>query len=154
MMLAASRFELGGPAGPSRARTAREDHVAYVTAGIISHALEASHRVDAVVGVERRYPFFDRPLVELCLSLPGDQKLRQGWTRSIMRRALADLLPPEVLHRPGKGNLAPGFRRALATTDRAALEALVARPGALAEGIDPADADRPLAAVPGGRARP
>jgi asparagine synthase (glutamine-hydrolysing) len=134
----ARRFELDRRSGPARARTAREDHVAYVTAGIIGHALEASHRVDAVVGVERRYPFFDRPLVELCLSLPGDQKLRDGWTRSIMRRALADLLPPEVLHRPGKGNLAPGFRRALATTDRAALDALVARPGRLEEWIDPA----------------
>jgi asparagine synthase (glutamine-hydrolysing) len=130
------RFELGRPTGPTRARTAREGHVASMTAGIIGHALEASHRVDAVVGVERRYPFFDRPLVELCLSLPGDQKLRQGWTRSIMRRALADLLPPEVLQRPGKGNLAPGFRRALATTDRAALQALVARPGRLEEWID------------------
>jgi len=76
--------------------------------------------------------------VELCLSLPGDQKLRQGWTRSIVRRALADLLPQEVLQRPGKGNLAPGFRRALASTDRAALDEVVAHPGSLEEWIEPA----------------
>ena len=133
----ARRFGLDGPLSRVRPRSARADHVADLAAGIHSHVLEASHRVDAVVGVERRYPFFDRPLVELCLSLPGDQKLRNGWTRSIMRRALADILPTEVLQRPGKGNLAPGFRRALATTDRAALDAVVARPGALEEWIDP-----------------
>lgn len=122
-----------GPPPPS----ARHDHAAEVTAGIQSHVLESSHRVDAAVGVTRRYPFFDRRLVELCLSLPGDQKLRHGWTRSILRRALAGVLPEEVRQRAGKANLAPPFVRALATADRAALQAVVSDPGALGEWVDP-----------------
>ncbi|MEA2195122.1 MAG: hypothetical protein QOG42_1556, partial [Solirubrobacteraceae bacterium] len=120
------------------ARSARRDHAADVGAGIHAHVLEASDRVDAVVGVQRRYPFFDRRLVELCLSMPGDQKLRDGWTRSIMRRALTGVLPEEIRQRAGKGNLGPPFIHALQTTDRAAIEAVVARPGALAEWVDPA----------------
>lgn len=133
----ARRWGLDGRIGAPRARTARQYHVSEVSAGLQSHVLEASRRVDAVVGVERRYPFLDRRLVELCLSLPGDQKLREGWTRSVMRRALAGMLPEEVRRRPGKANLGPPFVRALGSTDRAVLEAVVARPGVLGEWVDP-----------------
>lgn len=125
------------PAGDHpRARTARADHVGDVNAGIVASALEASYRVDALAGVERRYPFLERRLVELCVSLPGDQKLRSGWTRSIMRRAMVGLLPEEVLQRPGKADLSPAFSRAMAT-ERAALRELVADPGALGDWIEP-----------------
>jgi hypothetical protein len=55
-----------------------------------------------------------------------------------MRRALADVLPPEVRLRPGKANLGPAFKQALGGTDRAALTAVAARPGELAEWVDPA----------------
>ena len=133
----ARRLAAAGDGGAGNARTARGDHAADVGAAIHAHVLEASHRVDAVTGVQRRYPFFDRRLVELCLSLPGDQKLRDGWTRSIMRRALTGVLPEEVRRRSGKGNLGPPFIRALGSTDRPVLEAVAARPGALEEWVDP-----------------
>lgn len=55
------------------------------------------------VGVEQRFPFLDRDLVEFLLAIPASQLLRPGERRSLMRRALADLLPPEILHRKTKG---------------------------------------------------
>jgi asparagine synthase (glutamine-hydrolysing) len=51
--------------------------------------------------------------MEFCLALPADQKLRSGWNRSIMRRALADCLPPEVRWRGTKANLGPFFDHCL-----------------------------------------
>jgi asparagine synthase (glutamine-hydrolysing) len=124
-----------GPSHPPL--TARQAHLAELTSGHPSYALEGSYRADAVSGVERRYPFMDRRLVELCLSLPGNQKLRDGWTRSIMRRALVGILPEVVRQRPGKADLSLTFRRGLLGQDRAALEELVARPGPAAEWVDP-----------------
>jgi asparagine synthase (glutamine-hydrolysing) len=57
------------------------------------------------------YPFLHRPLVELCLALPPDQLIRPGQTRSIHRRALRDLLPPEIAQRPDKrGPMEPILR--------------------------------------------
>jgi len=119
-------------------RTARLAHLAELTSGHPVYALEGSFRNDVVTGVERRYPFLERRLAELCLSMPGEQKLRDGWTRSIMRRALVGVLPEVVHQRPGKGDLALQFRRSLLDRDRAALEALVARPGLVSEWVDPA----------------
>jgi asparagine synthase (glutamine-hydrolysing) len=53
--------------------------------------------------VEIRYPHLDRDLVEFLMTIPLEQLLRPGSRRCLMRRALADLLPQEVLLRKTKG---------------------------------------------------
>jgi len=52
---------------------------------------------------ETRYPYLDKKLVEFLSSIPTEQLLRPGHRRSLMRRALADLLPHEILTRRTKG---------------------------------------------------
>jgi asparagine synthase (glutamine-hydrolysing) len=52
--------------------------------------------------IEARVPLLDHRLVELAFSLPGDELIRRGETKSVLRRALGDLLPPEVRHRRDK----------------------------------------------------
>jgi asparagine synthase (glutamine-hydrolysing) len=52
--------------------------------------------------VEQRYPYLDVDLVEFLTSIPLDQLLRPGDRRSLMRRALAGLLPPKTLTRKTK----------------------------------------------------
>jgi asparagine synthetase B (glutamine-hydrolysing) len=64
--------------------------------------------------VEVRHPYFDRRLVEFCMSLPGDQHFRNGWTRWIVRRSLEGVLPDPVRWRPGKAAISQDFIRAYA----------------------------------------
>jgi asparagine synthase (glutamine-hydrolysing) len=40
--------------------------------------------------------------VQLAFSLPGEELIRRGETKSVLRRALADLLPPPVAARRDK----------------------------------------------------
>jgi asparagine synthase (glutamine-hydrolysing) len=48
-------------------------------------------------------PFLDDRLVEHVVALPGDVKL-PGWrTKTILREAVGELIPPEILHRPKMG---------------------------------------------------
>jgi asparagine synthase (glutamine-hydrolysing) len=54
-------------------------------------------------GIDLRDPTADRNLVELCLSIPSDQFLKDGVPRSLARRVLADRLPPQVLEEKRKG---------------------------------------------------
>lgn len=63
---------------------------------------------------DKTYPFLHRPLVEFLMSIPFEQKLRTTETRSLMRRALKDLLPPNVLNRKCKGIVGETFCRGLA----------------------------------------
>jgi asparagine synthase (glutamine-hydrolysing) len=61
--------------------------------------------------LESRVPFLDYRIVEFCLGLPVDAKIRGGETKLILRRALGDLLPPEVLaRRDKKGYPTPAAR--------------------------------------------
>ncbi len=53
-------------------------------------------------GVEARLPFMDHRLVSYLFSLPAHFKIRHGTTKYIMRQALSDLLPPEILARKDK----------------------------------------------------
>lgn len=54
-------------------------------------------------GVELRYPFLHRPLVEMALALPMELLLRPGTTKWVLRQAMRGILPEEVRVRPGKG---------------------------------------------------
>jgi asparagine synthase (glutamine-hydrolysing) len=62
-------------------------HVRTVTHPYVAVALERYDRVAARHGIEARHPFFDLRLVKLCLSLPWDLKVRDGWTKFVLRLA-------------------------------------------------------------------
>lgn len=113
------------------AGTAREDHRQGLASGLIPHVLEVADKAAAAFAVEPRYPFFDHRLIEFCLGLPGDQKLRAGWTRFILRSAMAGILPEAVRRRTDKANLTPAFTRGLIEHDRAAMEEVILRDGRL-----------------------
>jgi len=51
---------------------------------------------------EVRYPYLDQTLIEFMLSIPADQLLRPSERRSLMRRSLAGIVPPEILSRRTK----------------------------------------------------
>jgi asparagine synthase (glutamine-hydrolysing) len=85
----------------------REEHLVQLESPIVAAGLELFDRMLAHFGVEGRYPFFDARLAEYCLSLPADQKLADGYSRIVARRAMAGILPDVVRWRAGKG--APGL---------------------------------------------
>jgi asparagine synthase (glutamine-hydrolysing) len=51
---------------------------------------------------ERRYPLLDRDLLEFLFSIPREQLVRPGQRRSLMRRALKDIVPNPILNRRRK----------------------------------------------------
>lgn len=59
------------------------------------------------------YPCLHRPLVQFLLSIPFEQLYRPGETRSLMRRALRQLLPREILRRRSKRSPDSALYRAL-----------------------------------------
>ncbi len=107
----------------------------------IQTALELTTHASAAHGIEIRHPFFDKRLVEFCLALPPGQSLKDGWTRSILRRALGGLLPEKVQWRVGKAWLAPNFERGLYEQDRDLLREHVTDLGPLEPFVDKAEVD-------------
>jgi asparagine synthase (glutamine-hydrolysing) len=80
----------------------------------IGAALERYYRVAASQGIQPRHPFLDRRVVELCRALPWNSRLRNGWSKWIVRRSAAGLVPDEVLWRRGRWvRLGPTFLAAV-----------------------------------------
>ena len=75
-----------------------------------SLAQQLTHR--APCAYETRYPYLDRDLLEFLMGIPREQLLRPNDRRSLMRRALKELVPDPVLSRRTKA----GVSRSVAIT--------------------------------------
>lgn len=91
----------------------RESHAKGLAQPAYQLTLEMADQSAAAFGLEPRYPFFDRRLIDFCLSVPDVEKFADGWPRLLFRRAMEGILPPEIQWRPDKGNLSPNFHRSL-----------------------------------------
>src|SRR6266568_4415403 len=109
-------------------RTAKQDHYRGLTQGLIPYSLEVADHAAMAFSIEPRYPFFDKRLAEYCLALPTDQKIFHGWTRMVMRRGMANILPEKVQWRGGKADLSQNFFRSLLTSEGKVLEEMVRNP--------------------------
>jgi asparagine synthase (glutamine-hydrolysing) len=103
--------------------TARERRARELVHPQLTVALERYHRVAASQGIEARHPFLDRRVVEFCLALPWDQKVRDGWSKWIVRQATAGLLPESVRFRRNRWlNLGWKFHGPFVAESRAFVE--------------------------------
>jgi asparagine synthase (glutamine-hydrolysing) len=88
-----------GAVFPDRLR--RQLHVLLTRRGL-PELLRYEDRNSMAHSLEARVPLLDHRLVQLAFSLPGDELIRRGETKSVLRRALGDLLPPAVRARRDK----------------------------------------------------
>ncbi|HHX42545.1 MAG TPA: asparagine synthase (glutamine-hydrolyzing) [Chloroflexi bacterium] len=83
--------------------------------------------------VEGRYPFLDHRVVEFCSRLPSRYRLAGLKEKWVLRRAVAPLLPPEVIKRRKQPYRAP-IAGALAGASRPEALSAALAPDALADG--------------------
>lgn len=60
-------------------------------------------QISMAASIESRVPFLDHPLVERVLTVPDRYKLRGWTTKAVLRAAVADLVPPDILRRRKMG---------------------------------------------------
>lgn len=89
-------------------RKSRENDAVTLNGPIITAALERYDRLAASRSIEARHPFFDKRVVEFCLSLPLSVKQAGGWGKSIVRHATKGTLPEQIRwrrHSPSNLNM-------------------------------------------------
>jgi asparagine synthase (glutamine-hydrolysing) len=97
---------------------------------LVDDLLVKADRMSMAHGLEVRSPFLDTELVELALRLRPSLKVRGMSLKRVLRDAVADLLPEEILRRPKRGFGVPldrWFREDLGTYLQATLSAPDAR---------------------------
>jgi asparagine synthase (glutamine-hydrolysing) len=104
-----SRFD---PIGAAFAEHDGDDSLARMfsvdaTTQLPDDLLLLTDKMTMAASVECRVPLLDHELIELAARIPVESKLRGGELKSLLKRALADLLPPDILYRPKRGFGAP-----------------------------------------------
>lgn len=80
------------------------DQLLYVdTKTYLHELLMKQDQMSMAASIESRVPFLDHKLVEFSSRLPDRMKLRGGQTKWVLREAMKDTLPPEILNRPKMG---------------------------------------------------
>ena len=80
--------------------------------------LEKVDRATMAGSIESRVPFLDNELVDFALSLPSHQKIKGGSKKYLLKKALEDVLPHEILYGPKTGFSVPyGFWLSVALKD-------------------------------------
>lgn len=130
----AERVGIGG-----RLEAAWDRSVPAVLHANLAAAVERYARVAASQGIEARHPFLDRRLVEFCSTLPWNFRVRDGWSKWIVRRASDGFLPDDVRWRRGRWvRLGPDFLATLVRSRREwVLERLEEARGDLEPFVDP-----------------
>jgi len=136
---------------PFRERLRRQYHLILAERGL-PELLRYEDRNSMTHSVEARVPFLDYRLVELLYSLPAGELISNGVTKVVLRRALADLLPPAVRDRVDKLGFVTPDRRFFRGALGAHAAEVFASPSFAARGfVDAEEARRMLAAVRSGR---
>ena len=85
-------------------------HFLDITNPTIEMSMNLINESASYYGIEMKFPFMDRRLLEFCLAIPSSQKLQNGNTRSILRRSMSEILPDLILNRHSKSDISPFSR--------------------------------------------
>jgi asparagine synthase (glutamine-hydrolysing) len=91
-------------------------------------------QMSMAASIESRVPFLDHEFVEQVAVMPGGLKLRGWQTKAVLREAIQDVVPPEILTRRKMGFPVP-VGRWLRGPFRPLVDDLVLGPRALARGL-------------------
>lgn len=69
---------------------------------VISHLLRYEDRNSMAHSIEARVPFMDYRFAQKAVSLPTSFKIRNGWTKAILRKYMEGKMPSEVTYRKDK----------------------------------------------------
>ena len=70
---------------------------------LVDDILTKVDRMSMAVSLETRVPLLDYRIVEFAVNLPPQTKLYRGQTKRILKQAMEDRLPYDVLHKPKQG---------------------------------------------------
>jgi asparagine synthase (glutamine-hydrolysing) len=119
------RYQAWQESEPSKARTERQEHYRAMTQGLNTYGLEVLDKTASAFSIETCFPFWDKRLVEFCLSIPPEQKFQSGYSRMVMRRAMTDILPVEIQWRRDKVDFTPNFINGFLKFERQRLDTVI-----------------------------
>jgi asparagine synthase (glutamine-hydrolysing) len=94
--------------------------------GLEQVALIDMGRLEKAAGIERRYPYLDRRIIDFVMSLPSEMLLRDFDDKWIFRQAMRGLVPEAIRVRPSSGTFHPLVDLGWQQKEKSVIESLLA----------------------------
>jgi asparagine synthase (glutamine-hydrolysing) len=116
----------------------------------LEELLRYADRNSMAHGVEVRLPLLNHQLVEFLFTLPAHLKIKEGWTKWLLRKAMEDILPKEIVWRKDKIGFEPPQKQwmqnaqvqnRIQASKKILVENNILSPAVLNKPIRPADAN-------------
>jgi asparagine synthase (glutamine-hydrolysing) len=112
--------------------------------GYLVELLMKQDQMSMACSLESRVPFLDHTFVEFAMRIPEHMKIRGGSRKYILKKAVEDVLPEDIIYRKKMGFPTP-FQQWMSEPRAAKIFNLLrARDGILAEYLDRKEIDRLL----------
>lgn len=107
----------------------RESQLSLFKSGVFTSTLESVEEFAIPHSLKVAHPYMDKRLIDFALRLPSGQSCKNGWTRAIMRNAMAGIVPDGIRFRKSKASILNHVAKRLLGTESASLKREVSRSG-------------------------
>ena len=85
--------------------SSQKKHLEVMSSSNHSKAIEIQSLLASYYGIEERYPFYNKELIEYCLNTSPSLKNKHGHSRYILKEAIKNVVPEKIRNRTTKANL-------------------------------------------------
>ena len=111
--------------------SAKKKHLDVICSSNHSKAIEIQSLLASYYGIEERYPFYNRELIEYCLNVSPDLKNKHGQARYILKEAIKGIVPEKIRKRVTKSNLGHALCLSFIEKDCDLINAQLSKPNAV-----------------------
>jgi asparagine synthase (glutamine-hydrolysing) len=116
-------------------RSSRKKHLEVVLSNNHNKAIEIQTLLADHYGIEERYPFYNRDVIEYCINVSPELKNKNGQSRFILKEAIRGIVPEKIRTRTTKSNLGHALCIGYTNKDRAVIQEQFSEPHALIKDI-------------------
>lgn len=95
----------------------RSNQIDMLTGTDVWARLVTSSNYSSLFGIECRFPYFDRRVIEFCVGVPPEQHRRESWARLLLRRSADRRIPAKIARRRDKSSTWPDILRGISQND-------------------------------------
>jgi len=86
-------------------RSSKKKHLSAVMSNNHNKAIEIHSLLANHYGIEEKYPFYNRDVIEHCLNISPELKHKEGHSRYVLQQAVKGIVPEKIRTRTTKSNL-------------------------------------------------
>ena len=114
---------------------AQKTHLEAMLSSNHSKAIEIQGLLGDYYGIEERYPFYNRDVIEYCLNVPARLKNKNGHSRYVLKQAIKEIVPEKIRLRTTKSNLGHALCLGYLKKDKDIIEEQLSRPNEIIKDI-------------------